>query len=236
MSASKGTGLDAVEGSQIMPAEVIRYFVFRAPPSKRLFFDPVNGVVQLMDEFAALAAKENKTSSEEQLLYICTRGSDRKTVSRIPFSLLVASYQAALQDEDQTIETVRRTEYAEIVDSEAEIIKSELKFIEAWLEKRAPEEVKFKIQQSLPTQNFSAAQRQFMMNLAEKITKAPEDADGAWFHTAIYSFKESSGLTPKELFTTLYQLIIAKDSGPRAGWFLSLLPRDWLIKRLRFEA
>ena len=29
MSASKGTGLDAVEGSRLMPPEVLRYFVLR---------------------------------------------------------------------------------------------------------------------------------------------------------------------------------------------------------------
>ncbi|MGB3946333.1 MAG: lysine--tRNA ligase, partial [Candidatus Saccharimonadales bacterium] len=68
MSASKGTGLDAEEGSSIMPPEVVRYFILRSPPLKRLYFDPVNGVVQLMDEYAALAAKPDKTDSEQQLL------------------------------------------------------------------------------------------------------------------------------------------------------------------------
>ncbi|QQS19215.1 hypothetical protein IPL68_04730 [Candidatus Saccharibacteria bacterium] len=45
MSASKGTGLDAVEGATIsMPAEVVRYFVLGSAPSKRLYFDPVGGL------------------------------------------------------------------------------------------------------------------------------------------------------------------------------------------------
>jgi len=38
-----------------------------------------------MDEFAALAAKPDRSESEEQLLYIATRGIDHKTVSRVPF-------------------------------------------------------------------------------------------------------------------------------------------------------
>ena len=63
----------------------------------------------------------------------------------------------------------------------------------------------------------------------------PADADGAWFHNTIYAFKETAGLAPKELFTTLYRAVIGKTSGPRAGWFLSILPRDWLIRRLRME-
>jgi lysyl-tRNA synthetase class 1 len=75
-----------------------------------------------------------------------------------------------------------------------------------------------------------------MSQLADKIVEAPEDADGDWFHKAIYDFKDSSGLAPKELFSTLYSAIIGQTSGPRAGWFLSILPRDWLIKRLKLEA
>jgi len=28
-------------------------------------------------------------------------------------------------------------------------------------------------------------------------------------------------------------LLACKASGPRAGWFLSIVPQDWLLKRLR---
>jgi lysyl-tRNA synthetase class 1 len=236
MSASKGTGLDAMEAAQIMPPEVMRYFVFRAPPLKRLYFDPVNGVVQLMDEFAAFAARTDRDESEEQLLYLCTRGLDKKTVSRVPFSHLVASYQAALKDADKTLDIIRRTEHAQIVDEDAGIILDELKFIDAWLEKRAPEDVKFALKDTVDAGAFNLAQKAYMSGLADTIATAPDDADGEWFHQAIYSFKDYEGLGPKDLFTTLYQALIGKDSGPRAGWFLSILPRDWLIKRLRLEA
>jgi lysyl-tRNA synthetase, class I len=235
MSASKGTGLDAMEAATLMPPEVMRFFVFRSPPLKRLYFDPVDGVVQLMDEFAAFAARTDRTESEEQLLYLCTRGIDKKTVSRVPFSHLVASYQAALKDANKTLEIIRRTEHAAVIDEDADIIRAELRFIDAWLENQAPESVKFAIQETIDTGRFNEAQKRFLAELANKIAKAPQDADGAWFHQAIYEYKDSSGLTPKELFTTLYQLLIGKDSGPRAGWFLSILPRDWLIKRLRLE-
>lgn len=236
MSASKGTGLDAVEGTSLMPAEVMRYYVLRHMPSKRLYFDPVHGVVQLMDEFAAFAAREDRTDSEERLLYIATRGIDKKTVSRVPFSLLVNSYQAALKDVDRTIEIISRTEYAEVAQADAGIIKAELQFIDAWLEKRAPEDSKFALTDMIDAGFFSEDQKAYLNTLADKVAAAPKDADGAWFHQAIYDLKDSSGLPPKQMFATLYQALIGKDSGPRAGWFLSILPRGWLIKRLRLES
>lgn len=239
MSASKGTGLSAVEASLVMPAEVIRYFVFRVPANKLLHFDPVNGLMQLMDEFAALAAKPDaeKTESEKQLLYICTHGQERKTVSRVPFSHLVASYQASLRDADKTIEVIKRTEHAATAEEDAEIIRNELKFIDAWLEKRAPEDVKFSLLAEPDASAFTDHQQAFLRALGIKIAHdAPADADGAWFHDAIYELKDQSGMAPKEMFQVLYRAIIDKRSGPRAGWFLSILPREWLVKRLLLEA
>ena len=235
MSASRGTGLDAEEGSTIMPPEVVRFFILGAAPSKRLYFDPINGVIQLMDEFAALAAKEDRTESEEQLLYLCTKGQDRKTVSRVPFSHLVASYQASLKNADVTLEVIKRTEHKDTAEADADIIRNELKFIDAWLEKRAPEDVKFALAESVNWDEFTDQEKAFLQALGDKVAEAPADADGAWFHNAAYELKESMGMAPKEMFTTLYRALIGKTSGPRAGWFLSILPRDWLIARLKLE-
>ncbi|MCA9327474.1 lysine--tRNA ligase, partial [Candidatus Saccharibacteria bacterium] len=235
MSASKGTGLDAVEGAEIMPAEVVRYFVLGAAPSKRLYFDPVNGVTRLMDEYAALAAKPDKTESEEQLLYICSRGSEERTVSSVPFSHLVASYQASLRDPVKTLDVIRRTEHADTVEKEAEIIKAELKFIDAWLDKRAPDDVKFSLRETVDATEFSEAELKLFAGLAEKVIAAPDDADGNYYHLALYAYKDELGLQPKDMFAALYRLLIGKTSGPRAGWFLSILPKDWLIARLRLE-
>lgn len=236
MSKSAGDVITAADLLELLPAEVVWFFVLRYSPDKQLFFDEGPTLMRLVDEFGELLAKTDKSESEQQLVDLCLHGIERPTVSRVPFSLLVASYQAALKDPELTLDIISRTEYAELAKADADIIKAELKFIDAWLEKRAPEDVKFSLVDAVDAGQFSEAQKTYMSSLAAKIADAPEDADGSWFHQAIYEFKDASGLAPKELFATLYQAIIGKDSGPRAGWFLSILPRDWLIKRLRLEA
>jgi lysyl-tRNA synthetase class 1 len=236
MSASKGTGLSVSEAIRLLPPEVIRFFVFRSPPTKRLYFDPVNDVVRLIDEYAALVAKSNRSDSEAQLLYLTTSGNAHKqTVSQIPFSLLVSAYQTALKNPDQTITTIRRSEYKDLADSEADQIREELVYIEEWLKTRAPDNIKFQLLDSIQPADFSEDQRQFLNKLADVLTDAPAEADGSWFHQAVYSQKDNVQLSPKEMFQTLYKVLIGKDSGPRVGWFLSILPRDWLMKRLRLE-
>jgi len=234
MSASKGTGLDALGVAKVLPPEIVRFFMLRYAPSKRLYFDPENGVSQLMDEFAALLAKDDKSEAENQLIDTCTR-SITPTVSSVPFSHLVASYQAALMDPDKALDVIRRTEHNRTVDEQEETIKSELKFIDNWLKRWAPEDIKFELA-AKPPAIISEEERQYLLALAKKIEAAPPDADGEWFHKAIYDLKDTTGLPPKQLFGSLYKALISKESGPRAGWFLSILPRDWLVKRLRLEA
>jgi lysyl-tRNA synthetase class 1 len=236
MSASKGTGLDAVEGSKIMPPEVVRYFILRSPPLKRLYFNPIESVIQLMDDFAALAVKEDK-AEDEMLWHVSTRGSEaNRSVSSVPFSHLVASYQASLKDPKKTLDVIMRTEHGVVAKKESDIIVRELKFIDEWLKLRAPEDVKFELQDNVDASSFPEQEKSFMAKLAGKIEEAPEDADGEWFHKAIYDLKDELGMQPKEMFQTLYKALIGKQSGPRAGWFLSILPRDWLVKRLKLEA
>jgi lysyl-tRNA synthetase class 1 len=235
MSASKGTGLNAMGVVKVLPPEIVRFFMLRFPPVKRLYFDPENGVSQLIDEFADLLAKEDKSADEEQLLYICRAGLENITISRVPFTHLVSSYQAALKDPKKTIEIISRTESAKYIEQNTQIIQEELKYIDEWLKNWAPEDIKFELAPKPPAV-ISEIEREYLLALAKKIESAPAHADGEWFHKAIYELKDSTNLSPKQLFSTLYKVLIAKESGPRAGWFISILPRDWLIKRLKLEA
>ena len=93
--------------------------------------------------------------------------------------------------------------------------------------------LKFRLADEVHSDEFSPEEKEYLRRLADDIAGVPAEADGNWFHQAIYAYKESGLLPPRELFTTIYRVLIGKDSGPRAGWFLSILPRDWLVERLR---
>jgi lysyl-tRNA synthetase class 1 len=231
MSASKGTGLDAEGVVHVLPPEIVRFFMLRYPPSKRLYFDPQNGVAQLIDEFAELI----NTEPDNPLLYFCQQGI-QPVVSRIPFSHLVASYQAALRDTNKTLQLLRRTGHDKALAKNEAVVVAELRYIDNWLKEWAPEDSKFELREQVDAAQFSDDEKAYLSKLAAKVAEAPDGADGEWFHKAIYDLKESMSLDPKSMFSTLYRALIGKDSGPRAGWFLSILPRDWLIARLKFEA
>lgn len=231
MSASQGTGIEATEVIAVLPPGIIRYFMLRFPPDKRLYFDPQNGVAQLIDEFAELIEKEPIS----QLVNL-SRGSTAPMVSSVPFTHLVAGYQASLKDVNKTLDIVARTEHAGVAKQQAEVIKKELSYIHNWLDKWAPEDVKFELREQINSSEFSKTEQSFLGSLGQKIAAAPTDADGEWFHKAIYDLQGRVSLEPKAMFEALYKALINKKSGPRAGWFLSILPRDWLITRLKLKA
>lgn len=232
MSASRGTGVGAKEAVEILPPEVVRFFMLRFPPSKRLYLDTQN-IYRLIDDYEEFVASPNKSEDEQRLAELCKTNLET-TVSSIPFSHLVAAYQAGLKDSDSTIALLRRNTNL-FKGEEEQIIKSQLNFVDKWLDKWAPDDVRFELTKKISASSFTKEEKDYLNDLAEKIANAPPEADGEWFHNAIYDLKESKNLTPEQIFRPLYRALIAKESGPRAGWFLSILPRDWLIKRLKME-
>lgn len=233
MSASKGDAIKMEDVVKVLPPEVVRYFVFRSSPTKLLFFDPEN-VAKLIDEFAELLAKKDKDDDDKQLIELCENGVD-SVVSSVPFSHLVASYQSALRDPAKTLDIISRTEHSSAVKDEEQIILAEIKFIDSWLDNWAPEDIKFSLDNPANPSEFSDQEKTFLKELAKKIESVPSDAHGEWFHKAIYEFKDTTELEPKELFGAVYKALIGKTSGPRAGWFLSILPRDVLVERLKLN-
>lgn len=233
MSKSAGDAVTAADLLHIMPPEMVWFFIARYSPDKLLFFGEGETLLRLFDEFAELLSKPDKTAGDQQLIGICLQGVDEPTVSNVPFSHLVASYQAALRDADKTLEVIGRTEHAATAQSQASTIRRELQFIDAWLDNWAPEEMKFSLRKDVDSSEFNEQEKKFFTLLVGKVGEAPADADGGWFHDAIYACKDEVGLDPKSMFSALYRLLIGKTSGPRAGWFLSILPRDWLLARLK---
>lgn len=237
MSSSKGNLITPKQALEIMPREILRYYVVRSRPDKTLYFDSGEGIYNLIDEFSKVANGEDGTFKEA---YNFATNAEEKAIKRvvssISFKHLVAVYQSALKQPEHTLEILARTGYERVVNQERAIIIEELKFIDSWLDKYAPESVKFELQQEIPAVELNDSQKAMLADLAGKIENAPDEHDGQWFHEAIHSVRESYKLTPQDAFKAIYRVLLNKDLGPRAGWFLSILDKDWLIKRFRLEA
>jgi lysyl-tRNA synthetase class 1 len=69
--------------------------------------------------------------------------------------------------------------------------------------------------------------RQLAIDLSER-DYAPVE-----LHNHIYELAEKIGVRPSELFKAIYLVLIGRDSGPRAGNFISALDREFVIDRFK---
>lgn len=237
MSSSTGNLITPEQALEIMPAEILRYFVVRSKAERTLYFDSGLGLYNLIEEFSQIEAAQRAGQPHQFMdaFLFAVDGTNKQVISSVPFSHMVAVYQAARSDEDLALETLERTGYETAVKNEKEAIVGEFAYVKNWLAKYAPDSVKFEVQDKLPKVELSDEQKRFLAELASGI-EAEKDLSGQGMHDLVYAKAEACGLRPPQAFQAIYRVILGKDSGPKAGWFLASLDVSWLVKRLKLQA
>jgi lysyl-tRNA synthetase class 1 len=201
-----------------------------------LYWEAGQGLFNLLKEFAATkeAMEAGQPTEFADAFKFAIASGDSHTISSVPFDHLVQVYQAAQGDHERALEIISRTGFERYVVSQRNEIINEFGYVRNWLRDHAPETVKFSVQPALPDVGLSIEQTAFLDALAESVATA--SLDGQAMHEAIYAAKETVGLKPAEAFKALYGVILDKDSGPKAGWFLASLDQEWLVARLRRQS
>ena len=108
-------------------------------------------------------------------------------------------------------------------------------YAKRWLDEYAPEKFVFKLQEVLPegATQLNAAQKKALGALHTYLASASEMPSGEDMHQFLHGLKESESISPADLFSAIYLAFLGKSMGPKAGWFLSVMPRDFVLKRLQ---
>jgi len=129
---------------------------------------------------------------------------------------------------------VERMKGLPLTDADRTEIRIRKRYAELWLV-HADEDYKFTLAtDSLPeiARNLSVAQTSALSEVLAYVL-AHEVLDGQELHTELHEIRKRHDIEPSEFFSALYGIFLGKASGPKAGWFLSVLDRDFLISRLR---
>jgi len=114
---------------------------------------------------------------------------------------------------------------------EEENIKQRTKHVKYWIKFFAPNKLKFEIKNKLPNLKLLENQKNIIKTLLEKfdtIEWNPND-----IHNEIYTVSENENVSIKTTFKTIYQILLGQDEGPRAGYFISNLNKEFVINRLK---
>jgi len=222
MHSSTGIAITIQQMLDVVPPEVLRYLIIRNKPEKHIEFDPAMGLITLVDEY-------DQRKGDERALQLSSIGERRPF--EIPFRHMVTAIQIAMGDKDTLLKALERSGY-DI--SRKEEILARAANVETWLNKYAPDYVKFQLQEKLPAavNNLAPEERKALGELADRIGSKT----AAEIHDEVYAVARENGMDPKKFFQAIYITFLGDRQGPKVGWFLASLDRDFVRARLEEAA
>jgi len=249
MSTSRGTGAAAHEIAEVVPAEQLRLLFLRPRPNQAIEFDPVgtDAIPRLFDESDRLAAAaaglpvRGELPADPARLFAAALVDPHADPAiegahyRPPFAHLALLLQLPGVDLDARLAAEKG---AALMPAEQAIVAERAAAAAAWLDAYAPDHARIAVQRAaLPPEaaSLDATQRAALARLADALP--PPDAwSGEALQAAIFSAASDAGLPAGRAFAGLYLAFLGRPSGPRAGWLLAALDRDFVSGRLREAA
>lgn len=236
MSSSTGLGISIQELLEIASPETIRYLVLRSKPEKHIEFEPGNGFLQLSEDYKALENSyfDRTADNWNKAIYELsqTDSTPEKKPLRLPIDHLAIVLQTVGENTIKIREVLNRSGYtmSEISD---EILNNSIQKTKTWLNEYAPKSLiipsPFKIEPDYD--RLDTGQKEFLAKLGDNLQKAQWNAEE--IHKLIYETSVSINLPAKKAFMSVYIALLNEAKGPRAGWFISSLPRNMVIERFK---
>jgi len=237
MSSSKGNAATASELCELLPPHILRLLLLKTPINRQINFDPEGDAVPvLFDTYDKLAEKyfSGVEDDDTEVFKFAHLSHERASLQKrfLPrFSQVAFLVQMPHMHLAEEFEALNGSALSE---ADMEEIDLRVAYAKLWLENYADEAFIFKLQDELPqkAQNLTDAQKSALALFADKL-EAVSEYTGQNIHELTHAIKEESGLDAKSFFTAVYVAFFGKESGPKVGWFLSTLQKDFVVKRLR---
>ncbi len=235
MSSSKGRGSSAKDMSDLFPAEVFRLALIGKEINQQVDIDPEgDSVPRLYDWHDDLSELVRQGVADDfTRLYAYTKLPATRAGAGAPWQLRFSQVAFMAQMPHISLLTeAEKIKGSPLTTDERALLEERETYALYWLSTYAPLQYQYRLQESLPEGlELSDLQITALTLLADFIAK--EERDGEALHLRLHELKTEIGITPRELFTALYRVFLNRDSGPKAGWFLSVLPREYVERMLR---
>ena len=233
MSSSKGRGSSAKDMADLFPPQIFRLALIGKDIREQIDVDPAGeSVPRLYDWYDELAegVRGGRADDYSRLYALCELPENRAGLSALwemrfrEVAFIVQMAHLSLNEE------AARAKGTALTEEEIQKLEERARYAKFWLATYAPEEFKYELQEELPEVELSEVQKKALAVLAEYLEA--DERSGEDIHARLHEMKTEVPIQPKDLFQALYRIFLNRDSGPKAGWFLAGLPRDFVIKRL----
>lgn len=234
MSSSKGRGSSAKDIAELFPSEVLRLALLGKDIREQINFDAEgDSVPRWFDWYDDLAEKVRSGAADDltRLYALCELPENRATLEAT-WQLRFSQVAFIVQMPHLSISTeAARVKGSALTAEEEAALDERATYAKFWLSTYAPEQFRFELQEETPDVVLSDTQKKALGLLADFFEDG--EKSGEEVHARLHALKTETPIEPKELFSALYRIFLNRESGPKAGWFLSVLPADFVLKRLR---
>ncbi|HEV8669967.1 MAG TPA: lysine--tRNA ligase [Candidatus Limnocylindria bacterium] len=235
MSTSKGLGAAATDLVKVYPPELVRFLMLRTHPKRHVEFDPAGDTLpKLVDEYDRCAdAFRNDPESDQAKVWALSQVAEEPEPPGFHVRFATVADWVQIPSVDPIKEAERRKDAAFSV-GERKDLDERVALARVWLERWAPDEARFGVLAQLPAVALSDAQRSFLEAVKALIGKIedPEALQQELYETAKRVGLVANGKVSQEAFRAVYLAFLGKASGPKAGWLLTTLDKDFVRRRL----
>ncbi|MEO5349127.1 MAG: lysine--tRNA ligase [Magnetococcus sp. YQC-3] len=234
MSSSKGIGSTARDMADFLPPEILRYLMIGSDPKKAVNFNTgLPYMAKLFNEYdrQLLQLREGDANGEAERTLALARCSPTSS-SYYPISFQLISTLVQLPHIDIWNEMGKQADAA-CSETDKQHWERRLQAARYWLAHFASPEDMFSVQENLPpsAQALSATQRAFLQQLAILLEETADFSSAV--QSLIFAAARRTPIPQAEAFQAIYQVLLGKDRGPKAGGLIPFLDQSFVIQRLR---
>ncbi len=219
MASSKGQGASAKSIVELVPPKIFRLALFGKDINQQINFDPEGDTIPVLyDQYDKLLEHHQSGVADDytrlfEYLHPARKVPAIKNPPR--FSEVAFTVQMPHMDLAKEFPDADKAELAE-----------RAAYAKKWLAQYAPEKFVFKLQDSLPeaARALTPEQKSVLQELLRYIVVAGAMPSGEELQAKLHELKA---------FKAVYLAFLGKDHGPKAGWFISVLDKEFVVKRLK---
>ncbi|MGC8608359.1 MAG: lysine--tRNA ligase [Thermoplasmata archaeon] len=230
MHSSTGINISASDMIKAIPPVILRFVMARSSPLRHIDFDPGLGMLNLIDEFEKYQDEyfSGKEMEEDQKRIIENSLIDTsKKAYPISFRHLVTLVQIYTKPDE--IIRAARSSVGENIDEND--VSSEIYYVKNWLASYAPDTLKFKLSDMNARVDLTDGEKKVLEKFLESINKINWESND--IHNEVHEILKESNIPPEEGFSAFYKVLINKVRGPRLGYFLYNLGKEYTVERIK---
>lgn len=228
MSSSKGIGVSAKEVADVLPTDLLRFLIVRAPIEAHLDFNPFGDtILNLFDDYdrclnAYFDKQEGKIPEGKQgeVLTDFARIIELSQVRTLPQQrLFLPRFRTVvniIKTNTDLLSFFEKQKGTSLTVDEKEILEEREIYAKVYLESYAQDGEKLEFVELLPKElKLSPDQTDFLRNLAAKLSSKQKTKEE--LQTLIFKTMKEGGYSANDAFKGFYQVTIGRDFGPRAA-------------------